>query len=117
METTSLLLWGIVSHLIADWLLQNDWMAKNKVNLLHPAAWVHGAIHFVVMLFVFIWPLALFIAVLHIIVDERTILRNWSKFYKQTTDGPYAIHVSIWLDQVTHIVVIAGAALIQSRSL
>jgi hypothetical protein len=36
---------GWVAHLVADWLLQNNWMAKNKSSLVHPAAWVHALIH------------------------------------------------------------------------
>ena len=36
---------ALVAHLVADWLLQNDWMAHHKCKLSHPAAWVHGGIH------------------------------------------------------------------------
>ena len=35
---------GLVAHLVADWILQNDWMARNKMKLSHPAAWVHSTI-------------------------------------------------------------------------
>ena len=34
---------ALVAHLVADWLLQNDWMAHQKTSLSHSAAWVHGA--------------------------------------------------------------------------
>ena len=30
---------ALAAHLVADWLLQNDWMALNKSNLRHPAGW------------------------------------------------------------------------------
>ena len=29
---------GLVAHLAADWVLQNDWMVRNKLSLRHPAA-------------------------------------------------------------------------------
>lgn len=31
-----LLLWGLVAHLVADWLLQSDWMAANKAKRRSP---------------------------------------------------------------------------------
>ena len=40
---------GLVAHLVADWLLQNDWMAVNKKDLRHPAGWVHALIHGVLL--------------------------------------------------------------------
>jgi hypothetical protein len=32
MRATDLLLWGIVVHLVIDWLAQNEWMAVNKAK-------------------------------------------------------------------------------------
>jgi hypothetical protein len=32
LSASDLLVWGIVLHLIADWPLQNDWMANNKMR-------------------------------------------------------------------------------------
>lgn len=106
------LIWLIVAHLIADWIFQNDWMAKYKVSLLHPAAWVHGAIHLAACLFVVSLPYALLIAVLHMLIDTRIPLQWWQKFYRQTVDGDAALHVAIWGDQVAHIAVIALVVLI-----
>lgn len=31
-HATTLLVWGIVVHLVVDWLLQNDWMARHKAK-------------------------------------------------------------------------------------
>lgn len=98
---------GIVAHLIADWIFQNHWMAMNKGKLTHPAAWVHGGIHFIAMLFVFSFPIALAIAITHMLIDTRKPVQWWQSVYKQTTEGAYALPVSIWLDQVFHITVIA----------
>jgi hypothetical protein len=31
-SATDLLIWGIVIHLVIDWLAQNEWMAVNKAK-------------------------------------------------------------------------------------
>jgi hypothetical protein len=111
---TDLLLYGIIAHLIAHWIFQNDWMARHKANVTHPAAWVHGIIHFVAMLMVFPAPIALMIAGLHILIDTRKPVQWWQAFYRQTTDGIYALPVSIWLDQVFHMVVFLFGAWLAS---
>ena len=132
--TERLLLWGVVVHLVADWLLQNHWMATYKTSLKHPAAWVHSAIHFAGALLVFHPLAALFIFVTHILIDTRIPLRWWRGFYQQTggevtrtsddgsrwvevvggVENRAGLHVAMWGDQVAHIAVIAIAALAQS---
>jgi hypothetical protein len=107
---------GLVWHWFADWILQNDWMAKYKVSLLHPASWVHSGIHLLGLLFIFpAWWMAVLIAITHILIDTRVPLVWWRKFYRQTTEGPVAIDVAIWGDQVCHYTVLALAALIVGR--
>ena len=98
---------GLIAHLFADWIFQNEWIAKHKSNLNHPAAWLHGFIHFGCALFVFEWPIALILATSHMLVDERSLLQLWRKYFGQTTEGPMAIHVQIWSDQVVHWTIIA----------
>jgi hypothetical protein len=110
--TTSLLLWGMVIHLFCDWLLQNDWMARNKVSLRHEASWIHSAIHFVGLLLVFPSWMALCIAVVHLLIDTRVPLLWWRRVFRQTSVGEMALHVAMWGDQVAHITVLAIAALI-----
>lgn len=109
-----LLLWGIVAHIVADWFFQNSWMALNKVKITHPAAWVHGGIHFVALCFVFHWQVALVLALVHIAIDTRKPLQWWRQFYRQTTDpsNPVFVPFAMWQDQCAHIVTIAIAALV-----
>jgi hypothetical protein len=98
---------GFIAHLIADWLLQNHWMANNKSDLRHPAAWTHGAIHFVAMLCVFSLPISIAIAASHMLIDTRRPLIWWRRVYRQTTIEMHdhaGWHVAIWGDQVVHIV-------------
>ena len=99
---------GFVAHLVADWLLQNDWMAKNKSSLRHPAAWVHAGIHVVLLGLALGWTAGVVLACIHMLIDTRAIMGWWRRVYGQTADGPYAIHTAIWADQVLHIALIAA---------
>ena len=113
-EATVLLVWGIVVHLIADWLFQNEWMALHKMDLRHPAAWVHSGIHVLGMLLVFAWPVALLIGLTHLLIDTRKPLLWWMRVIKQVPTGTRLPVVEILLDQVMHVTVLAGLALAQS---
>ena len=108
-----LIIYGIVVHLFVDWLLQNEWMAVNKVSLKHLAAWAHSGLHFIGALLVFPLPFALIIGVTHLLIDTRKPLIWWRRVYRQTADAanPASLHVAIWTDQVAHITVIALVAL------
>jgi hypothetical protein len=104
------IVFGILLHLVADWFLQNEWMAINKVKWNHPAAIVHAAIHWAVQIPIF-GPWAVLIFITHYLIDLRTPLVWWGRVFKQTAEGPVAVHVAIWRDQVAHFVVIALVAL------
>lgn len=109
---TELVVWAIILHLIGDWLLQNDWMAFNKMSLRHPAAWVHGGIHTGLLLLVFPWYAAVAVGLTHMLIDTRKPTFWWMEHMKQmTVEGPHVLLVEIWLDQVEHITVLAVASL------
>lgn len=69
---------GLLAHLFADWMLQNDWQATHKTDLRHPAAWVHFGCHLACMLIVwgFVWP-AFVVPVTHALIDTRKPLVWW----------------------------------------
>lgn len=115
MPNSDLLIWGIVAHLVGDWLLQNHWMATYKTDLLHPAAWVHSGIHWLLLLPVFGWQAAAVLFVSHILIDTRKPLIWWRGLIRQTTDpeNPASIHVAFWGDQVLHILCIAIVCLLR----
>ena len=98
---------GFVAHLLADWLLQNDWMARNKLSVLHPAAWVHSGLHAVFLGVALGWPAGLALGIVHMLIDTRVALHVWREVFGQTTVGPVAMHTLIWADQVLHITSIA----------
>lgn len=110
MTATALLLWGLVAHLVADWILQNAWMAEHKTDLRHPAGYVHAGIHGLALALVFPWPAAVVLAVAHLLIDTRKPLEWWRKFYRQTTEGPAFVPFAMWQDQVAHVVCLALAA-------
>jgi hypothetical protein len=120
MSATDLMVWGLVAHLIADWPLQNDWMAANKANLRHPAGYVHAAIHGAALALVFGWVAAP-LAVAHLLIDTRVPVAWWSRLVRQTQPGAdsfplvdVGLEVRFWTDQVFHIACIAVAALLVS---
>ena len=69
MTATELLVWGGVIHLTVDWLLQNEWMARHKTDLRHPAGYVHAGLHGVAMLAIFPPLAALGLGVAHLLID------------------------------------------------
>lgn len=162
LSASDMMIWGLVLHLIADWPLQSEWMAMNKMKRRetwtrtklnspgeyagtvstrnspswwdrHPAAYVHSGIHTLLLALVFGWA-AIFIGVLHLIIDCRWVVERWSMVFGQTQPkqdraflakrGPISTmsatvdlydigaEVRIWTDQVFHIAVIAVAALL-----
>jgi hypothetical protein len=98
---------AVVLHFVADWLLQNDWMASHKATLRHPAAWVHASIHGVLLGLVLGWLGGLVLGLVHIVVDTRGPQNWWSRVFRQTAAGEMKPHVMIWGDQVIHIGTIA----------
>lgn len=50
---TELLVWAVVLHLVADWLLQTEWMALHKTSLRHAASWTHAGVYALCMALVF----------------------------------------------------------------
>jgi Kef-type K+ transport system membrane component KefB len=116
MQTAAeVLIWAIVIHLFADWLLQTDWMATYKMNLRSPAGWVHSGIHAVMLLLVFPWPAALLAGISHLLIDTRVPVHWWMRNVKHMREGPHVFTVEIWVDQVFHITVLAILSLIFFR--
>lgn len=107
---------GLVAHLIADWLLQNDWMARNKHNLRHPAGWVHAVIYGVALGLAVGWLGGLVLGTLHLIIDTGDPVGWWVKHFKRCEGAPHAMLIKVCTDQVLHITLI-GAWLVLNPAL
>jgi hypothetical protein len=113
----SLFDWLIVGHLFADWMLQNDWMARGKQKrLLNSAIFVHCTIYTLVQLAV-LWqgklsslaPLTYLTFVLltfvsHWLIDAKNLAYHWTRFFHQSDQ----LFVRIMVDQTMHILVMAS---------
>jgi hypothetical protein len=141
LSASELMIWGLVLHLIADWPLQNDWMANNKTRradfpyhvwfIRHPAAYVHAGIHWALLSIIFGW-VALPLAIAHLIIDCRWVVAKWAHLMRQTPSTIFVVtnpmkpeapkitlmdigtEVRFWTDQVFHIVCVAIAAVLVS---
>ncbi|MCB0156745.1 MAG: DUF3307 domain-containing protein [Caldilineaceae bacterium] len=110
---TTVLVWAVIIHLVADWPLQTEWMAANKSNLTHPAAWVHSGVHTGLLLLILTWPLALLVGVTHLLIDTRRPLHWWMVHVKRMPSTvPLYVDVELWMDQVFHIIVLAVVVLL-----
>jgi len=99
---------GLVAHLVADWVLQNDWMALNKTSLRHPAAWVHAGIQGVCLGMALGWLAGVVLGFIHLLIDTRLPVAWWIRVFKKSSNAPDAGLIAVWLDQTLHIVCIAA---------
>lgn len=94
---------AFVAHLVADWILQNDWMALNKANLLHPAAWAHAGVHALLLGIILGWPAGLVLGIVHALIDTRVPTNWWARVYGKNYQGETGRTVAVWCDQIMHI--------------
>jgi hypothetical protein len=98
---------ALVAHLVADWLLQNNWMAQHKSSLFHPAAWAHGAVHAICLTLALGWHAGLALGLVHVLIDTRVPLNWWMRAFKDSAHLPEAQQIAVWADQVIHIASLA----------
>ena len=98
---------GLVAHLVADWLLQNDWMALNKTDLRHPAGWVHAAIHALLLGLALGWWGGIVLGILHLFLDTGWPVNWWVRVFKKCDRAPQAALIRLGTDQTIHIAAIA----------
>lgn len=99
----------IFAHLIGDYLLQNDWMAKNK-KASSLVCFVHTALYIVPFLFCgLIWWQLLLIAAQHFAQDRTNFIvwlmnKKGSGEFAKPPMAPWSIIVT---DNIVHILFIA----------
>jgi hypothetical protein len=103
LETLSL---AFLGHLVGDYILQTDWMAKNKKNqtipcLIHCTLWAGS-----VALFTgWGWVPFIVLLVVHYIQDRTTLVRQWMNLVGQGqfATGPYAPWSMVIIDNTFHL--------------
>jgi hypothetical protein len=107
--------WLLMGHLLGDWLLQNDWMAKGKKRASLTLA---GAVHFTVYTAIVsgaLWlsgirdkSTAFYLVfygvtfVSHWWIDAGDIVERWMRFYRQSD----LEMVRVMVDQTLHLLVL-----------
>jgi hypothetical protein len=109
--------WLFLGHLLGDWVLQNDWMAKRKKKgPFTMAGLAHFTIYSVTLtgtlwlsddvsrgwLFYLLFGFIVFIS--HWLIDATDIIERWMHFYRQS----HLEVVRTAVDQTLHLLVLAG---------
>jgi len=108
--------WLLLGHLVGDWLLQNDWMAKGKRQGLFTRA---GSMHFAIYTAVvggMLWfsgvrdlgpalflVLVAMVFVSHWLIDATDVVQWWMRFQRQSDLEV----VRLMVDQTLHLLVLA----------
>jgi hypothetical protein len=107
--------WLLIGHLVGDWILQNDWMARGKrTGLLTLPGAVHVAICTATTMGALWlsgaqkglpWYLGAGVAVLvsHWLIDSGDGARRWIRLYRQSRIES----VRIGVDQSLHLLILA----------
>lgn len=98
---------ALIAHLVADWILQNNWMAQNKTSLRHPASWVHSSIQGICLGLALGWQAGVVLGAAHLFIDTRIPLSWWIRVFKKSDGSADAGTIAIGLDQTLHIKCIA----------
>lgn len=108
--------WLVIGHLIGDWILQNDWMAKGKQqSWINRAGLTHFSIYTMVVLAAWgVWgwrgqslgqllTIGAGIFTTHWLIDAGRLAERWAHFYRQSNVEV----VRLLVDQTLHLVVLA----------
>lgn len=90
----------LAGHALGDWILQNDWMAKNKPKV-GLAFWAHIAVASLSMCVVTGWwdERGLLAMASHALIDGLQLPRRWMGLYRQS-DFEW---LRIVIDQMMHL--------------
>ena len=108
--------WLLIGHLLGDWLLQNDWMARGKKQAFFTCA---GMVHFTLYTATTLGTLwfsntvattmtlylgfGAFIFTSHWLIDATDVVERWMRLYQQSN----LALVRLMVDQALHLLVLA----------
>jgi hypothetical protein len=108
--------WLLVAHLVGDWMLQNDWIARNKQRRWFTSAILVHCTIYTLTLLVALWfapplnntPLlyltfGALIFLTHWVIDAGNLAATWMSWFHQSD----VTFVRIMVDQTMHVVVLA----------
>ena len=94
-----------LAHLIGDFIIQTDWMAKNKKHSSF-AALVHVLAYLLPFIFTGLaWWQMLLIGVTHFAQDRSSFVAWWMRVWKKVPDENWGI-IPLSVDQVFHLLII-----------
>lgn len=104
--------WLLLGHLLGDWLLQNDWMARGKRQGLITLAGMTHFLTYTAMILIMVWlchqgnldlnlalALGIIVFVSHWLIDATNLVQVWMRFYGQSDREM----VRIMVDQTLHL--------------
>lgn len=111
----NLFTWLFLGHCVGDWMLQNDWMAKNKQNgLMNWACFVHVTLYTACILVAYwlagapaepasrVFLFAAIVYVSHWLIDATDAAGLWAHVIQQSE----TVLVRIMVDQTFHLVML-----------
>jgi hypothetical protein len=119
-DTMNTFVWLLIAHLLGDWLLQNDWMARGKkqgfftrAGILHCCIYTGAALGGLWLSGVRDRSAAYYLLagagvfVSHWLVDAGDVAARWMRWYRQSN----LEMVRVMVDQTLHVLVLALVAL------
>ena len=108
--------WLLIGHMVGDWLLQNDWMARGKkMGLFAPPGLVHYSIYTAVVVGLpwfsgearqdvpFYLTIGALIFLSHWLIDATPLVEGWMRLFRQSQIEA----VRLMADQTLHLLVLA----------
>ncbi len=108
--------WLVIGHLVGDWMLQTDWMAREKQNGMATRALLVHCLIYTGTLMAFLalaatrhalappyLTVGLTILLSHWFIDGARLAARWSQLLRQTKQE----FVRIMVDQTLHLLVLA----------
>lgn len=105
---------GFLLHLVGDYLLQNDWIAREKTRSSR-VAMLHANLYATPFLLVCWSPWIALLWLSHFFIDRYRIAVVWIRFVNRGTDSNYGFpaskppHIAFWLmvivDNTFHIII------------
>ncbi|MDQ3249865.1 MAG: DUF3307 domain-containing protein [Chloroflexota bacterium] len=108
--------WLLVAHLVGDWMLQNDWMARCKQQTLINRAIAMHCLLYTIAILLSLWlatqhesvtpPFVRFALIIfgsHWLIDAANLADYWRRLFRQSDQR----FVAVMVDQTLHVIVLA----------